>query len=147
MSRTWISCVIVYTLFMHKIEAFLSLPTRSLSNDVKLRHYGKLSMVVSPVDVISHASVISDTINGMHAASIHVMDHFHQNSFYLSDDAIAEVMPSTDVSLYSKVDKTGFIGFLADYTERVIDFSHDIFKGMGFENSYGYAIILFTVFG
>lgn len=55
--------------------------------------------------------------------------------------------PAADVSPYSKIDKTGFIGFFANIIEISIDFGHDIIKKIGVENSYGYAIILFTILG
>lgn len=64
------------------------------------------------------------------------------NALWLADETVSE-----SVSVYSKVDKTGFIGFIADYVERVIDFGHDTFQGFGLVNSYGYSIILFTLFG
>ena len=51
------------------------------------------------------------------------------------------------VSAYSKVDKTGFIGFIAEYIEIAIDFAHNLLKQAGLEFTYGYSIILFTIFG
>lgn len=48
-------------------------------------------------------------------------------------------------SPYSKVDKTGVIGFLADYIEQAIDLSKNALNGMGVKNAYGFSIILFTI--
>ena len=52
-----------------------------------------------------------------------------------------------EVSRYSVVDKTGFIGFIAENVENAIDFGHDMIKNIGVKNSYGFSIILFTFFG
>jgi YidC/Oxa1 family membrane protein insertase len=49
------------------------------------------------------------------------------------------------VSAYSKVDKTGFIGFIATYVEVAIDAFHGGLTGVGIQNSYGYAIMAFTL--
>ena len=49
------------------------------------------------------------------------------------------------VNLYSKVDKTGFIGFFANYIEIAIDSGHSALQSVGLKNSYGAAIILFTL--
>lgn len=51
------------------------------------------------------------------------------------------------LSPYSKVDKTGFIGFIATYVESAIDLGHNILNGIGVKNNYGYSIIFFTMFG
>jgi hypothetical protein len=51
------------------------------------------------------------------------------------------------VNAYSKVDKTGFIGFIATYIEIAIDFFHSTFLNLGVPNSYGYAIIVLTLIG
>lgn len=50
------------------------------------------------------------------------------------------------VSVYSKVDKTGFIGFIADGIEKVIDFGHETLQRTGLQATYGYSIIAFTIF-
>lgn len=49
------------------------------------------------------------------------------------------------VSIYSKVDKTGVIGFIATYVEVAIDFGRSIFQKISPQNSYGFSIILFTM--
>lgn len=106
-----------------------------------------MAMISSFPELISHSQYLSDALHHVHMPA--ALDSMFQHSMILSDDAVANVAEkaSTDVSVYSKVDKTGFIGFLADYVERVIDFSHGLIKGLGVENSYGYAIVLFTFFG
>lgn len=55
-----------------------------------------------------------------------------QQSLLLAEEA---------VSMYSKVDKTGFIGFFATYIEEAIDLGRSVV------GSYGVSIILFTVLG
>jgi len=59
----------------------------------------------------------------------------------------SEVVPDSNTSPYSKVDKTGFIGFFATGIEIAIDFGHDIINKIGVQNSYGFSIILFTILG
>lgn len=59
-----------------------------------------------------------------------------------SSDAVVE-----NVSPYSKVDKTGFIGFFANFIEIAIDFGHNALNSIGVANSYGYSIIMFTILG
>jgi YidC/Oxa1 family membrane protein insertase len=49
------------------------------------------------------------------------------------------------VSAYSKVDKTGFIGFIATYVEIAIDAFHSGLQSVGVQNSYGYSIMAFTL--
>lgn len=55
-----------------------------------------------------------------------------QNTFLVADEA---------ASMYSKVDKSGFIGFLATYIEQAIDF------GQQMVGSYGVSIVMFTILG
>lgn len=52
---------------------------------------------------------------------------------------------AANVSPYSKVDKTGFIGFFANFIEIAIDFGRNTFNSVGITNSYGYSIIIFTI--
>ena len=49
------------------------------------------------------------------------------------------------VSPYTKVDKTGFIGFFASIIEQGIDFGHVLIQQAGVKNTYGFSIILFTL--
>lgn len=69
------------------------------------------------------------------------LDHLSNiltNSFQLADAA---------VSAYSKVDKTGFIGFIATYIEIGIDAGRSLFQTFGIQNAYGPSILLFTIIG
>jgi hypothetical protein len=59
-------------------------------------------------------------------------NHIQQSSLVVADAA------AEGTNLYSKVDKTGFIGAIAEQIENAIDF------GKGAVNSYGLSIILFT---
>jgi hypothetical protein len=63
------------------------------------------------------------------------LEHF-QNSLMIAEE---------QVSRYSQVDKTGFIGFVATYVEMAIDFSRNLLQQAGIKDAYGYSIILFTV--
>mmetsp|Transcript_8338 Transcript_8338/g.18672 ORF Transcript_8338/g.18672 Transcript_8338/m.18672 type:complete len:343 (-) Transcript_8338:173-1201(-) len=62
--------------------------------------------------------------------------HIQQSSLVVADAAAPAV--DAGASLYSKVDKTGFIGGIAEQIENAIDF------GRGVVKSYGLSIILFT---
>ena len=62
-----------------------------------------------------------------------------------TETTTAAAVESVNTSPYSKVDKTGFIGFFANIIEIAIDFGHDIINKLGVQNSYGFSIILFTV--
>ena len=130
-------------------------------NRIRIKN-SKLSMFMNPHDIIDPL--------------VNLQQHFHPqlldfstNSFLLSDaDITAAVEAATksasemqsdalkvqnaavaagEASRYSVVDKTGFIGFIADNVEKSIDFGHDIIKMTGIKYTYGYSIILFTFFG
>lgn len=61
--------------------------------------------------------------------------------------AVAASPASPELSRYSTVDKTGFIGFFANYIEQAIDLGHTTLQGAGLKNTYGFSIILFTLLG
>jgi YidC/Oxa1 family membrane protein insertase len=63
----------------------------------------------------------------------------HIQTFLLAEEAVAEV------STYSKIDKTGAIGFLASGVETVIDVFHSLLNNIGLQNSYGVSIVFFTI--
>lgn len=67
------------------------------------------------------------------------------STFLLSDEAI-QAVSNEAVSTYSKIDKTGPIGFLANLIEQAIDLSHSALQGAGVQYSYGFSIIIFTLF-
>ena len=68
-----------------------------------------------------------------------VQGHLSTQSLLLAEEAVKEV------STYSKVDKTGIIGFVASGIENVIDLFHNLLNGFGIEYTYGFSIILFTI--
>jgi len=107
----------------------------------------KISMIDPLSDIVSNIQVISDTISSHHL--LNGIDSMFHNTMLLSDEDVVQATQAatSDISVYSKVDKTGFIGFLADYVEQIIDLAHDLIKGLGIQNSYGPAIILFTFLG
>jgi len=65
-----------------------------------------------------------------------------QHSMFLADGDTVAPAASVVNNPYSKVDKTGFIGFFANYIEIAIDFGHNVLPG---KNTYGLSIILFTL--
>jgi len=68
------------------------------------------------------------------------------SSLLLSDEGITKAVDTAtgEVSRFSQVDKTGVIGFFADYIEKAIDLVHSLLNGVGVEYSYGIAIIILT---
>ena len=89
--------------------------------------------------------LISDSINALH----HAVDRIANTDFHALHSTLniadADVVPAAPAaSIYSKVDKTGFIGTCANYIEQAIDLSHTLFLNLGIKNSYGFSIILFT---
>ena len=124
----------------------------------------KISMLLNPHELIDP---LINFHQHFHPALLDL-----QNSFILSDEDISTLTTNVieasktatqiqmdavqaqnaavaagEVSRYSVVDKTGFIGFIADNVENAIDFGHDLIKNIGVKNSYGFSIILFTFFG
>ena len=89
------------------------------------KSHSKLSMQLSPDNLI------------------HSINEFTNNAFMQSQLLLADEV----VSVYSKVDKTGFIGFFATYIEMAIDLGNSLFETLGVNNGYGFSIILFTIFG
>jgi hypothetical protein len=75
---------------------------------------------------------------------INPFDLMDPSSHHLNDMNLLLISAEEAVSVYSKVDKTGFIGFLATYVELAIDLGHNIFGSLGLKNNYGYSIIVFT---
>ena len=96
-------------------------------------------------DVGHLASYVESLHHG--AGGLPIVDaHFIQSSLNLADANVVADVPSAAVSAYSKVDKTGFIGFCADILERAIDLSHDLMQKLGVKDTYGFSIILLTIF-
>lgn len=87
---------------------------------------------------------LHDSVNHINTVTEHLqLLQSLQHSLLLSVDETA----TEAVSAYSKVDKTGFIGFFATYIEIAIDFGRSIFQKVGVQNGYGFSIILFTMLG
>jgi hypothetical protein len=100
----------------------LSTSTKVLQNQRQL----KLSMDLSNLDQLM-------------TSLPNQLEHFKDlPSLLLSEEA---------ASIYTRVDKTGFIGFIATYIEVCIDLFRGVFKAAGIQNAYGPAIILFTIIG
>lgn len=96
-------------------------------------------LLTTSIDAFHHV------VNGLANSDVHTL----HNTFNLADaDIVAAVpaVPAAEVSVYSKVDKTGFIGTVADVMERAIDLSHDLMQKLGIKDTYGYSIILLTIF-
>ena len=104
-----------------------------------------IKMLLSPHDIIDSFTSLSH----LHPQLIN--DHIP--SFLLSLDDTTEAVANSAsaaaeaVSPYSKVDKTGVIGFIASYVEGAIDGGHSLLQSVGLKYSYGFSIIIFTLFG
>ena len=108
------------------------------------RHSGIIQRKTALADfsVLHDAGILSSSIDALHHVVGEVAKtdfHALQSTFNIADDVAAPA-----VSMYSKVDKTGFIGTCASYIEQAIDLSHELFLKLGVKNSYGFSIILFT---
>lgn len=100
---------------------------------------------LADLSVLHDTGILSDSLDALH----HVVGklantdfHALHSTFNVADADIAPAAPAA--SIYSKIDKTGFIGTCADYIEQAIDLSHSLFVSLGIKNSYGFSIILFT---
>lgn len=93
--------------------------------------------------ILHDTGIISQSIDHIHhlVGEVAKTDFHALHSTFNVADADVVAAPA---SIYSKVDKTGFIGTCADYIEQAIDLSHTLFVNMGVKNSYGFSIILFT---
>ena len=104
------------------------------------------------------AALISSSIDAFHHAIQHIDVHALHTTLNLADadvaasavgDAAAAVAvpppaaAAASSGLY-KVDKTGFVGFVADLFEQAIDLLHNVAKGTGATSTYGLAIVFFT---
>lgn len=107
-----------------------------------------IKMLLSPHDIIDSLSTLSQ----LHP---HIITD-HIPSLLLSADDISagsDVVTNTAsaaveaASPYSKIDKTGVIGFIASYVEIAIDGGHTLLQNLGVKYSYGFSIIIFTLFG
>ena len=114
--------------------------------------------VLADFSALHDSGILTRSIDALHhvVSGLSSDAHALHSSFNLADAAditdVAAITPSApvaaaaEVSLYSKVDKTGFIGTCADILERAIDLSHDLLQKLGIKDTYGYSIILLTIF-
>jgi hypothetical protein len=148
MSRLFISLALV-SILVHS-DAFRQTSFRH--NAIRSKRVTELAdfsalhdtgILASSIDAFHHV------FNGLSNTDVHAL----QNSFTLADadvtaiaPPVASAVPDAAVSIYSKVDKTGFIGACADILERAIDLSHDLMQKLGVKDTYGFSIILLTIF-
>ncbi len=100
---------------------------------VRINHVKSLKMM----NIMDIHDTILPHLSGTHLSDVH---HHLTSSFFISDEQMQQV------SAYSKVDKSGFIGFFANIIEQAIDLIHVGLNKVGVEYSYGISIILFTFF-
>jgi len=103
-------------------------------------------MLLSPHDII-------DSFTSLSHLHPQLLINDHIPSFLLSLDDVTEATTKSAsavveaASPYSKIDKTGVIGFIASYVELAIDGGHSLLQSAGVKYSYGFSIIIFTLFG
>ena len=101
----------------------------------------------SRLRLVDHDAVL-DLVQQAHVHHGWLADHL-QHSWLLADaDPAAQpaaTATAAAASPYSKVDREGFIGGIAAVIETAIDFGHNALKGLGMQNTYGFAILIFTV--
>jgi hypothetical protein len=120
------------------------------SDAFKQSHFNRFSISsqrkteLADFSALHDTGVLSHSLNAIH----HVVEklsntdlHALHSTFNVAD---ADIPAAPAASIYSKIDKTGFIGTCADYIEQAIDLSHTLFVNLGIKNSYGFSIILFT---
>lgn len=125
-----IALVVVICSFILEYGGVVAFSLRSSSMIRKSRPL-QLNAVADAAEVLQHSSAAVDALTSA----------LQQSSFSVADAA------DQAVSIYSKVDKTGFIGFFATYIEVAIDFFRSKLQSAGVTNAYGYSIIIFTVLG
>lgn len=117
------------------------------------------SFTLSGAHRLQHRMTLTATAD-LHEPIVNLFNQFQhadivgslQTSILIADEDTAAAVEkvadaAAQVSLYSKVDKTGFIGGIASAIETVITFFHETLQKVGLENSYGVSIILFTMLG
>eukprot|EP00607_Mallomonas_marina_P007311 CAMPEP_0182418796 /NCGR_PEP_ID=MMETSP1167-20130531/3171_1 /TAXON_ID=2988 /ORGANISM="Mallomonas Sp, Strain CCMP3275" /LENGTH=422 /DNA_ID=CAMNT_0024593195 /DNA_START=227 /DNA_END=1495 /DNA_ORIENTATION=- len=104
---------------------------------------------------MDHSNLIDILGHAEHIISIK-SNIISSHSFFTADEVLGEVNNAVDVaqsvadpgqavSIYSKIDKTGFIGFFANFIEIGIDAGHNALKTAGLKNTYGFSIAIFTL--
>lgn len=109
----------------------------------------KRVIVLADFSALHDTDILSTSMDAFHhvLSSLHSDTHAIHGTFNLADAGIAAPpAPDAAVSPYTKVDKTGFIGGIADVMERAIDLSHNLMQKLGIKDTYGYSIVLLTIF-
>jgi hypothetical protein len=113
------------------------------------RHTVKQRSALSDISALHNPELLTATVDAFHHVVHGVnanFDAFHSTiNLADADVALPAAAAPADVSIYSKVDKTGFIGGCANYVEQAIDLVHNLLMKAGLQNTYGFSIILFTV--
>lgn len=102
----------------------------------------QLTMVIDLHNHVHDISGVADALVNAKVAGMNSISSF----FAAADDVSTSVQQTAEaVSPYTKVDKTGFIGFWADIIEKGIDLGHTTLQATGLKATYGISIILFTL--
>ena len=122
---------------------------RRLTTSAFMEHREVLQQALGSMDVFSGSaqSVMQDLHHHASSLLLSLSDGGVGEGAALDAPAAAVPKDMSDVSRYSTVDKTGFIGFFADYIEQAIDLIHKGLQGAGLHNTYGISIIIFTLLG
>ena len=95
-----------------------------------------LTMITEHYETISNLAPALDHLHG------HLQGTHHDLSLWLADGLLAKVPEGAEnaavsASPYTKVDNTGFIGNIAGYIERAIDFGHSTLNKAGWPTHMG----------
>jgi len=93
-----------------------------------------------------HVEGFQQLVSSMDVLLGHAQSQAASHTLLLADADVGATS-SAAAGLYTKVDKTGAIGFLATYIELAIDFGHTTLQALGLKYTYGASIILFTLLG
>ena len=141
--------VILFIVLPVLLQSFQLSKLHNLRTSVLSSRQKNVQMLLSPHDIIDSFTSLS------HLHPQLISDHI-SSSFLLSVDDVTGVTDAATnsasvvveaASPYSKVDKTGVIGFIASYVEGAIDGGHSLLQTLGVKYSYGFSIIIFTLFG
>ena len=137
--------VILFIVLPVFLQSFQLSKLNGLRTSVSSRQMNT-KMLLSPHDII-------DSFTSLSHLDPQLLINDHIPSFLLSLDDVTDATTKSAsavveaASPYSKIDKTGVIGFIASYVELAIDGGHSLLQSVGVKYSYGFSIIIFTLFG
>lgn len=138
---------LLLAVFALEVSSFTKLATGG-----KLKRKFNLYMSAEHHDTILYAANLMDSADALREHLHHGTQQLWDQSLVLADGIFAKPADSGEAasniaasSPYTKVDKTGFIGGIADVIEKALVLGHTTLQSTGLQYTYGLTIILFTV--